>query len=465
MGVSGGPDSVALLLSLSTISREGLCRLALTVAHFNHGIRGKEADEDEAFVRDLAERLGFPFRSGRSDVVAFARKECLSLEDAARRERYRFLEEVAKAEGASKVALGHTFDDQAETVLSRLLRGAGLAGLRGVLIRRPIRWPGGDLQGPAIEIIRPLLSITRAEVLAYLEHERAPFRKDSSNLDPEKNLRSRLRLELLPLLEERFSRRLRDHLANLALIATQAHSFLESEAERLWNEVVESESPRFLSLKRDRLKELPWILQTYLIRRALSSFLKGGSSARFSQVESVLGLLSLPAPSSVEGLPGKVVAENTRSAITFRIGKEVESPALPTPIEIPGEASIFGGRFLLETKVLSASEFDLDAFLKEKGPLEEAMDFDRAGGEAARYVVRSRKAGDRFQPLGLASEKKLKDFFIARKVPRGERDSIPILLSDEKIIWVAGLGISEEVKVTKHSRRILLVRLLEGDPT
>jgi tRNA(Ile)-lysidine synthase len=218
VAVSGGPDSVALLRSLHAIAPRGL-----VVAHFNHQLRGVEGDEDLRFVRELAKSLNLRFREGAADVREVARATGENLEDTARRHRYHWLAEAASDVGATWVATGHTADDQAETVLHRLIRGAGLQGLRGIPPRREL--------SPGVVVVRPILGLSRPEVLAYLEGLGQPFRTDSTNIDT-RLTRNRIRHELLPLLKT-FNPEVVAALSRLAKHAEEADTEVKFAAARV----------------------------------------------------------------------------------------------------------------------------------------------------------------------------------------------------------------------------------------
>jgi tRNA(Ile)-lysidine synthase len=239
VAVSGGPDSVALLRALVTLRGDRPVG-PLVIAHLNHQLRGPESDADETFVRDLHARLvaggapGLELRCQRADVRAKAERQGANLESAARAVRYEFFRQVAAGAGLTWVSTGHTADDQAETVLHRLLRGAGLNGLRGIPVRRPLGFPGGP------EVVRPLLAVPRAEVLAYLEQEGQPFCQDRSNLDLDYT-RNRIRHELLPHLAERYNPAI---VAVLGRLAAQAEEVYRQEEEATQALLTSAERPR-----------------------------------------------------------------------------------------------------------------------------------------------------------------------------------------------------------------------------
>jgi tRNA(Ile)-lysidine synthase len=245
VAVSGGPDSVALFRALRALRPEG----PLVVAHLNHLLRGEESDADEAFVRGLAgPASGVAFRSDRVDVAARASAEGGNFEQVARRVRYDWLVRVAQQTGARFVATGHTADDQAETVLHRLLRGCGLKGLRGIAARRPL--------GEGVEAVRPLLRVRRAEVLTYLAAEGQPFRHDRSNADLSLT-RNRIRLELLPHLAERYNPAVIEVLCRLAEQAGEAFQEEEARAEALLAAVERPRAGTLLILDRQGLAVQP----------------------------------------------------------------------------------------------------------------------------------------------------------------------------------------------------------------
>ena len=248
VAVSGGADSVALLRALAAGG------FAITVAHLNHQLRGDESDADEAFVCDVAMSLGVGFRSARIDVA----KEGGNLEATARRVRYAFLDGVAAEVGATWIATGHTADDQAETLLHRLLRGTGLQGLRGIAVQRPPAVAGG------LSIVRPLLTFTRSEVVAYLTSLEQSFRTDSSNADL-RFTRNRIRAELVPLLKT-FNPEVVSVLGHLAEQAEEAHAFIEQQAVELLKRVEKPRAGDLIVLDRRELESAPQLLVRETLR-------------------------------------------------------------------------------------------------------------------------------------------------------------------------------------------------------
>jgi len=311
VAVSGGPDSVALLLALEELARSEFA-LALTVAHLHHGLRETTAEEDRLFVENLAARLGLPCETGRADVPAEAERPGIGIEEAARNLRRRFLADAARRAGAGKVALGHTADDRVETVLFRILRGTGVEGLVAPEPRAPLDADSG------IEIIRPLIDVTRADVVAFLKARGQEWREDETNRS-RRHARNRIRHELLPLLREAFNPKVEEALLRLSDQAGAAAEVLQDILDETWKKIVqEMPDGRSLVVDADDFAALrPW-LQGSLLRRAverLGGGLKHMSAERTRAAVEALLAKSVAGP--VE-LPGDLAATRRRRAI--RIG-------------------------------------------------------------------------------------------------------------------------------------------------
>jgi tRNA(Ile)-lysidine synthase len=421
LAVSGGADSTALLLILARLARS--LRLHLHVAHFDHGLRGpEEASRDEAYVRDLAGSQRLPLITGRADVRATAKRQRLSLEDAARRARYAFLADAALEAGCSAVATGHTASDQAETVLLNLVRGAGLAGIAGMQPRSG--WPFAGHE--SLSLLRPLLCLSRADTEAYCESAGVQPLQDATNLQLEFR-RNRIRQEVLPALQD-INPRVDEALTRLAASASEDLAFIEDRAALL----VEPGSRGEARLPRQSLAGAPGSLRRHANRLAYAQV--AGNTQELSQRHLVAleRLLLRGKTGDHLDLPHEVTAELTRDSLTLRQPSD-EPAVLPdggASLEVPGRAS-FGGI------VASAS--------LERPEAEVFAEVDReAVGQA--LCLRRRRPGDRFQPLGMAEPKKLQDFFVDSHVPRSRRDSIPLFESGRGIAWVGGLRIADWVR-------------------
>ena len=462
LGVSGGPDSVGLLYLLRGIGLD----LRLHIAHLNHLIRGAEAEEDARFVARLAEELGLPATIEARDVPAAQKRLGGSLEEAARRERYAFLEEVAEKVSAKKIALGHTADDQVETILQHILKGTGLRGLRGMLSRRPLR-PGSGLF-----VIRPLLGIWHQEIEEFLGEQCITFRRDRTNVE-RSFLRNRLRHELLPLLEADYNKGIKEALLRLGQGAQLAYDFLTQK-------VLEVEEKGLICRTSNvghRTSDVDISLLLDLHPAVASEFIRevaGRLSVKQKPVRASAGLgsklrdfsithfkeimrLARGETGKVMHLPGGVRVVKEYGQLRFEAAETGESERadfaeVEELIRVPGRTEI--ADFGLEFEVEATRKEDFEDFLKRKSRWQEAVDMACV---SVPLRVRYRRSGDRFWPLGARGEKKLKEFFINQKVPRRLRDRIPLVVSGERVVWVVGYRIDERVKVTETTQDILSV--------
>jgi tRNA(Ile)-lysidine synthase len=434
VALSGGPDSVALLHLLLELQDRGELVVS-AAAHFNHQLRGADADADEQFCSDLAASLGVRFARGAADVRGLAREQKRSIEDAARRARYAFLTAVAKDLGADGVAVGHTRDDQAETFLLRLLRGAGTRGLAAI---RP----------KAGVVIRPLIDVRRLDLRAYAEARRLPFREDATNADlaiP----RNRVRHELIPYLQREFSPGIVEVLAREATSAREDEEKLHAEAIDLAASVVLTNTAHTAPLvDADQLSSLHPALGARVAREALARL----GSEQFIGFEHIHRLLDFAAHAkegAAMSLPGQRVVRRGR---WIEFGPEPDRTQgsridFLFPLSIPGEV-------VLERQgwAVSAKWGHPPAELAGTGCV--------VTGPKLPLVVRSRRPGDRFQPPGMAGRsKKLQDYLVDRKVARSERDLLPIVVdSDDRIVWVVGHAVSEDFRAVAPSNRVIFLQ-------
>ncbi len=475
VGVSGGPDSVALLSllhsQLSTLNSQ------LYIAHLNHKLRGKESDEDEAFVRSLAERFGIGIEVKSVDIKALTSTERHSIEEVARRERYAFFESVAKKVGASIVAVGHTADDNAETILHRIIRGTGLFGLQGMRPKRPL------FTGSSIQLIRPLIFSWREDIIKYLEQEGLPFRVDSSNLQVD-YFRNKIRLELLPLLSREYNKNVKEALCRLSEIAQQDYDFLSAKLNDILDSTLDSRLSTLNTIVLDAsvLAKQPQILKQLAIRECLVRLgvsLKGINYKNYIAISKLLGwhgqtCLSVPSLQLSNGLTVKL--EQGKLYIEKDTGIKQAEP-VPDRVEInfPGTTDLPSFGFQVTAETFENKEGFLNDFKQQKkkvkppppypSPLEgegwgegalyeEVFDLDKIKGT---LYVRTRKAGDRFHPLGSKGIKKLKDFFIDEKVPYLMRSRIPIVTVNDQPIWIVGMRIDDRVKLSVGTKKVLKI--------
>ncbi len=429
IGVSGGPDSVALLSLLV----EGGWRPH--VCHLNHKLRGAESDADAEFVRTLAERYQLPVTIESRDVAALAAERKLSLEDAARNARLGFFADVAARTGITKLALAHTADDQVETFLMRLLRGAGVPGLVGI-------WPERKLG--SLRVIRPLLKVRRGEIIEYLADKKIAYRTDASNLDT-RFTRNRIRHELLPMLERDFNPAIREVLLRTAEILRDEDFYLLKHVAQTFYMRTSRED----ALQVAKLRDFPVAVQRRLIRFWLGGEDESGQRFTFDHIEAVRELVASDSPGAELHLPDDLIVYREYEWLRKGSREELSPVQGRWPFKMDGDTVIRE----LGATLSCHPERSQGALSKQEGT--ECFDADAMGSDP---FVRTWQAGDRFQPLGMNDLKKLQDFFVDEKIPRRQRGRVPLLCaSDGRIAWVAGVRIAEPFKVTERTRRILRV--------
>ncbi|MFH0846663.1 MAG: tRNA lysidine(34) synthetase TilS [Chloroflexota bacterium] len=440
-GVSGGPDSTCLILVLNELKDK--LGIKLHVAHLNHGLRGAEAEADARFVAGLSKKLRIPVTMKKRNVKAYQKTKQMSLEEAAREVRYAFFAELAEKTGATKVAVGHTANDHIETVLMHLIRGSGTRGLIG--LRASNLWHS---QGKGITVIRPLLEITREETEDYCRSHAVTPRTDSTNLSLS-TLRNRLRLELLPLLRQ-YNPEIENALRRTAKIASDEIAYVDQETEKSTSKVVFLNTDKFLVFYKEELSKLHPAIKRNLLLRAIEKLVGDTRQIELKHIEGMLDFLPKPAGRSINlprGLTftndyGRYILSKDASALTAR-QLEIE-----IPIKIPGITLIPG--WSIEAELMSRDQANI-----KRAEFTAYLDADRAGNK---LLVRSRKRGDRFQPLGMAETKKVGEFMIDAKVPRRVRKSVPIVANPTQIVWLVGLRIDERVKVSEETKRVLKLK-------
>lgn len=449
VAVSGGPDSVALLHLLLRIAPE--YSLALGVAHLNHGLRGRASDRDEEFTSALARTHDLPFHGGRRNVKALRRIKKLSPEEAARKARHDFLAEIRRAEGYRRLALGHHADDNAELVLMRLIQGGGPAGTAGMA---PVRDDG---------LIRPLIEARRTDIEAFLRTEGIGWVADESNADP-RFLRNRIRSRLIPLLREEFNPAVVDAVNRYAEIRREEEAWLSGltrdMAESCTSPSIEAGSEaeagtegRVLSVP--RLRNLPMAPRRRVVRRTLEVVRGHLRRIALDHVDAVLSLLDGDGRHRRLDLPGRVRVART--------GEELRIRRLAVPLRNAGASAPAFAYEMEGPGVLALSEIDARLSLSII-PRPSDRDVRHAGQHVAFFdmkkfrfplVVRNARPGDRFTPLGMCGSQSVSDFLINRKIPLPDRPRCPVLLSGNRIIWVAGGRIDEAVKLAPSTESVL----------
>jgi len=438
VAVSGGADSVCLLYALAQLKDE--LNLQLHVAHFNHSLRGAEADADAQYVADLARTLKLPSTIEKRDINSYGSTS--SVEEKARVARYTFLAEVAASAGSKAVAVAHTADDQVETILMHLVRGTGLAGLCGM--REVSTWESSpDESGTTI--IRPLLGVTRKEVESYCGASKLTPRIDSSNKTPD-YMRNRFRHELIPLLES-YNANFKDALLRLTRVVAAEITLLDEQVSDVWDAVV-SEEDKLLNIDRDAFCQLPVAVKRHLIRRVLEQMAGTLTDIEAVHIENVLDIIEKPVGKKLS-LPYSLVLVNGYNTCT--IGSETLQNDASEVIEVEYTLNVPGDTMIPGWKIAASIE---NKQLKNESKYHECFDYDVVGSELS---VRGKKASDKFQPLGMTRNKSLKDFMVDLKIPKAQRNGIPIVCSPEHIIWVVGYRIDERAKVSATTKYVLSI--------
>jgi tRNA(Ile)-lysidine synthase len=440
VAVSGGADSVCLLHILANLQEE--LKIKLHIAHLNHQLRGADSDADAKYVADLASKLGIPCTIEKRDVKGHQARERLSLEEAAREVRYRFLAEVAKSIGTGRAAAGHTKDDHIETILMHLIRGSGTRGLRG--LQPSTLWQSG---ANGLTIIRPLLEISHEETEEYCRRHKLSPRLDASNLSLSP-LRNRVRQQLRPLLES-YNPAIAEALLRTGRITDDEISFFDEQVGRLWDEVIRQEGKTII-LDKAAFEPLDPALKRYLLRAAVEKLLGSAKDIELRHIEEMLSLTTKPAGKRLD-LPGGLTfsIEYDRYLLTPDLSTLSPLPELKGefPLKIPGKTLLPGWR--VEATIVERED------ISQKDDFTAYLDLAKSG---EKLTVRARKKGDRFQPLGLAQPKKLGEFMIDAKIPQAWRGRIPLVCSGEQILWVVGWRLDERAKVGAETKRVLRLR-------
>lgn len=453
VAVSGGVDSLVLLHLLRAWQQQ--LPLQLTVAHVDHSLRGEESAADLRFVEAIAAAWHLPFISKKIDVAAYADAQRLSCQMAARSLRYQFLASTARRIGAQKIATAHHLDDQAETVLMRLLRGTGLRGLGGI---RPMRNEDG------LTYIRPLLTTRRAEIEAYAQQEGLRWREDPSN-QSHKYLRNRIRHELMPLLEQGYNPDVQQALAQTAAIARDDEEYLTTLALSKFNALVKAENDERMRVGAQEIAGLPLPLQRRVITLILY-YLRGHTkheqqaeqAVQHVHIESIRRLAAQDNPSAMLPLPGGLSAWREYDQLV--VGVPAAAAPTETEVELVWDESVAGHmhtltacgfRFVWQV-VHGVPERPRDAW-------EIHLDADELS--CARIYIRTWAKGDVFKPLGLSGRKLVSDVFTDAKIPKTRRERWPLLCADDDLLWVVGVRRSRLATVTDSTNRTLVLRATE----
>jgi tRNA(Ile)-lysidine synthase len=444
VALSGGADSVALVHLLRELDAAGELVVA-ALAHFNHQLR-EDAVRDEEFCVALAESCGLPILVERDDIRARAAREGRSMEHAASAARHEFFKRALAHFTANRVAVGHTRDDQAETFLLRLLRGAGPRGLSAMHPRT------GD-------VIRPLLECRRGDLVAYLDQRGLAHVEDETNADVSIP-RNRVRAELLPFLQDRFNPSVVDVLAGQAELAREEWLWMQSELDPRSLEPGALE-PGTFSLDIQSLQRAPVALRRLAVWNAMSR-MAGDRAITFDHVKAALDLIGDTKSSGSFDAPGQAVQRIGASLVlTKRAARHIQARQAASfryPLPVPGEVRVVEAGCVVTASWAAESAEALRAVLGNRAMAVVAGDVGKGA-----LSVRNRRPGDRFSPLGLGGRKKLQDFLVDRKVPRAARDGVPLVVDGaDRIVWVAGHEIDRAFRVTDASQAVVILTLRQA---
>lgn len=435
VGVSGGPDSMALLYVLLEIRY--LIPFNIYIAHVNHGVRGEEAKGDQLFVEEIASKLMLPYYTKDVNMIQYGKEKGISSEEAGRELRYGFFREILGFHGGGKIAVAHNMNDQAETLLMRFMRGTGIDGLKGM------EFVIGD-------IIRPILGIDRKEIEAYIEDNKIQTVLDKTNLMPIYS-RNKVRLELIPYIEEHFNPNIINTLWRMSKISSLDSKFLEKHSEEKYNLIVKKQDEHSIILDGKKFSHEDRAIQQRIIRISILKINGSLQGISEGQISGVLNLFILSETGKSFDLSNGIEVKTSYGDLIIQKKKEKEENKYLYNLSLQELNNFEDIRYSFEIKVLSMNE----NFIMDKNKNTRYFDLDKVEGD---IKVRNRLNGDKFVPFGMSGTKKLKDYFIDEKVEKDLRDNIPLIVDNKNIIWVVGYRTNELYKVTNDTKRILSIR-------
>ncbi|EYE87926.1 tRNA(Ile)-lysidine synthetase [Fervidicella metallireducens AeB] len=431
IGLSGGPDSTALIHILNSL--KDVLEIKLYAVHINHMIRGEEAFRDEEYSKTLAQSMGIPFFCKRIKIEDFARENKMSSEEAGRYVRYQFFDEVLNKMGAGKIALAHNLNDQVETMLMRFFRGSGISGIAGI---RPVR------DG---KYIRPLLNCSRDEIERYCSENKLNPVIDSTNKECIYT-RNKIRLELVPYIRENFNPRFEENMFKMADLAKDEDEYLNIKAlEELEGIKIKD------GVLIDNFNELHIALKRRILR-TLIELIKGNlNGIEVKHIEECIELISQKNTGKSISLPDDI--ECVIQYDIFKIRKKTDYSQFQYEIIINGETKIPELGMSLITKLIDSSEMVRESFNVKY------FDYDKIDGG---LMVRNRRDGDYIYPKGMNGRKKIKDIFIDKKIPKEDREKLPLIALGSEILWIYGIRDTKNYKVDGNTKRILEIKFERG---
>ncbi len=449
VGVSGGPDSVALLHALYLLASRFSIDLGL--AHLDHGLRQKESEQDAGFVSNLASQYNLPFYLKKQDVAQYQKEYKLSLEDAARRIRYTFFLEIAEKKGYTRIATAHHANDNAELILMNLIRGTGTKGLEGIPPKR------------SNMIVRPLIHCYRSEILTFLSEQKLDYVLDSTNTD-KRFTRNRIRLELIPQLKT-FNPKISETLNRLGSIIKNQEIWIQDLVEHNIKDVIVGQTEHSVDISLAEFKTKPHALKQRIIRQTIQKVKGNLRRISHDHIEAIINQKNkgqIHLPDQILFIADKDILRFSKEDQHLRSLSVNQDKAEPVLFEYTVFKSNFRPMTLLIKEAgvrIRFSQIDGNAI----------SDYSQGGQAVAFFdmkqitfpiLIRNVKHGDRFVPFGMTGTQKVKNFFINDKVPKSERAKCPVFLSQGRIMWLAGLRMADPFKVTYITENILKAELL-----
>lgn len=431
VGVSGGPDSMALLNFLHSLKNE--YSLYVHVCHINHMLRDRESEEETLYVREFCKNLDIPCSTKYVDIDSISKIMGLSLEEAGRMARYDFFADTAKEVNANKVAIAHNMNDQAETVLMRIMRGTGLHGLCGI---KPVR--------DSI-YIRPFIYTSRCSIEKYCEANNLKPRIDSSNLEPV-YARNRIRLELIPYIKENYNSNIEYTLSSMTELLSDDNDFIDGYAGSVYRDIAVCKDS-VISIDIKVLKKLHNSIKKRIVRKAVEQVKGNLTGIENKHIELILSISDSGRAGSAVELPGRITARVAYNLLNIFEPSDETCHKFCYSLGIPGCIYIPEASGTLESEIFNNNidYINSNRFVKY-------FDYDKIKGS---LCVRSRSEGDYIIPLGMKGSKRIKELFIDMKIPRSERDKIPLVSIDNEVVWVVGYKVSNSYKIDNGTVKVL----------
>lgn len=440
LGVSGGADSICLFLILKQLIER--YELELLVVHVNHGIRGEEANADEEFVKQLSEQHSILCISQQKNIPAIVKEKGISEEEAGRIARYEAFEQIRNQYGYNKIAVAHNKNDCAETMLFHLFRGSGLKGISGIAPKRGC-------------IIRPLLACTREEIESYLGEHGQKFVTDKTNLSTEYS-RNKIRLDILPYVTKEINEKAIEHMVNTAFMVTEAEQYIDKNVQIMYDRIVSVKNGKYF-IQTQVFSNLDSILQKGIIYKVIVALANKKRDIERKHVEAVIELCQKQVGKK-KILPYNITAVRTYEGITLEVQNEKENKEKRED----GIKPEMGHSYRLESLgydiIFEKIQKETDWIEIPKNNCTKWFDYDRINNV---IIIRNRQSGDYLEINAQGGRKKLKNYFIDKKIPQKKRDEVLLLADGSHVMWILGDRISEHYKVTDKTKNILKVSMME----